>query len=1596
MGTFIAQFSALCRKNWIILWRHKWINLIRCLILPVAYAIFFAKAQDFFTTRAVLGPGHISNLQPIPSSFLNHKFVWVPPSDSATNETVSTFIDQLMNKVLGGHTGDIVKLDNASNLARECPENFNLLSECFGALVFDNVDPDSRTLNYTLRGDFGLVMTNVDQTSKDDVQVRYLPLQWAIDSNFIEMTTGTKPPSPLTWEYTNRSAGEQSERNRLSYLRGIRSLIVLAFFLVFLGVVYQLPGGMAEERASSLTSHLDAMGCKKSARVISWHLSISSVYVVAWLAVGAIFQHFIFKRTNTGLFIILYLLTGLSLASWTFIVAVPFANAPTLAAITATFVAIILAIGALLTPSSAGIQLIFTLIFPPMFYTFFTKNLASFESHSIVPNILRRSPQGDAPVLGLLIIAIIDIVLYPLLATWLETKVYGVPAPDYVSWWRRRRSDHQTDSTALPEDVAIAVVNLRKAYSTKRFGVFGRGKPFVAIEDLSFNVPKGEIFTLLGRNGAAKSTTLSAIARLTTTSGGNIRYGPDLHLGIASQKDVLWDELTCKQHVQLWRAIKSSAQHRQDESNLDLLARCDLAPKVSFLAKNLSGGQKRKLQLACALAGGSNLLLLDEISSGLDPLSRRAIWKLITANRGRTTIILTTHFLDEADYLADTVAILHAPGRLLAIDNPVTLKHRFGKGYTISFSGPSSENRTVAERICRHLSGSRLQETKGGLSVSARTTDLQMIQDAFKQARQDSHTTGEARFQLNGASLEEVFLDLNRNSGDGSSETSEEDLDITAVLAPSHDKMDTIEGEKGIALAGQDVDGQHPMMLTLGHKPSYILAIPMDAWTIFRKRLVIFRRAWLLPIVAIIIAITATCIPLFFIKNRNQTCALVLDEATPQTLTYPRSYFPIIETPPMLSPASTFGPFDQFFFSVRQPQLLPDNQTFVDELKANITNNTFGGLSLSSDPKTEQSLFAWEGSPLENKGPSLLNFLNNVLLDSISPPSGVLQAFRINLNFQYFASPDFSSTAQAMKWIGFAGLGLAVWPAFAVIYPTVERASNVRSNQYSNGAAPVSLWLGHLLFELPGILFVSSVITIVYFVASSQFSGPGDLWICLVLYGIASTLYAYLFALFLDSALAAWALVAGTNVILFLLYLAAYLLILTYDRSSAAVDHITISHFTIGLVNPVPNVIRAVLVSVNLFGLLCDGLGHRKSAPYSNILQFGGPIVYLVAQALFAFGVLVYVDSGSPIPAFLRRRRLKHASTASEEETSTDVIDEKARIDSGPTDDLIVQSLSKRYSGSKALAVNDVTFGVAAGESFALIGPNGAGKSTTLACIRGVEVPTAGDVRVAGSSIKKRRNVARSYLGVCPQVNAIDVNLTVRQHLWVYGRLKGVPSSLLSKDIDVLLAHAGLSAKANELATSLSGGNQRKLSLAIALIGDRPVVLIDEFSSGVDPFSKREAWQTLASLTKDRAVVMTTHSMEEVDALASRVGIIASKMLAVGTPASLKSRFATYEIHLTSSDHLQDLVSRLQSEGFENTHQSRDTATRVSVPGVTDKDLGGLLDALVVAKQDLGLEEMTIHEASTETAFLEIVRKHNVQEEEGKVASKKSRLRCWP
>ena len=159
------------------------------------------------------------------------------------------------------------------------------------------------------------------------------------------------------------------------------------------------------------------------------------------------------------------------------------------------------------------------------------------------------------------------------------------------------------------------------------------------------------------------------------------------------------------------------------------------------------------------------------------------------------------------------------------------------------------------------------------------------------------------------------------------------------------------------------------------------------------------------------------------------------------------------------------------------------------------------------------------------------------------------------------------------------------------------------------------------------------------------------------------------------------------------------------------------------------------------------------------------------------------------------------------------------------SDALRVLGVSKTFRGAGTV-VDSVSFGVAQDTIFALLGPNGAGKTTTLNIVRGDLAPDAGDVRANGHSVVRSTQAARHALGVCPQFTAIDSQLTVREHLLIYGRLKGLyRGEELKRNVENLMRATSLHIYADRLASKLSGGNQRKLSLAIALIGTSDAVL---------------------------------------------------------------------------------------------------------------------------------------------------------------------------
>ena len=206
-------------------------------------------------------------------------------------------------------------------------------------------------------------------------------------------------------------------------------------------------------------------------------------------------------------------------------------------------------------------------------------------------------------------------------------------------------------------------------------------------------------------------------------------------------------------------------------------------------------------------------------------------------------------------------------------------------------------------------------------------------------------------------------------------------------------------------------------------------------------------------------------------------------------------------------------------------------------------------------------------------------------------------------------------------------------------------------------------------------------------------------------------------------------------------------------------------------------------------------------------------------------------------------------------------------------------------------AVDDLSLEIRQGEIFALLGLNGAGKTTAIRMLCGLLRPTAGDALVHGHSITAEPEEAKRLLNLSPQETAVAGKLTVRENLEFTARIYGANAAEARERASRFLQDFGLAERANDYAKKLSGGMQRRLSLAMALISDPKIVFLDEPTLGLDIVSRRELWKIVRQMKGRLTVVLTTHYLEEAEALADRVGIMAGGHLcALGTPEELKAR----------------------------------------------------------------------------------------------------------
>ncbi|KAF9876838.1 ABC transporter [Colletotrichum karsti] len=1586
-SALVRQIGVLTVKNYIILLaRHPTSTIYTALLLPIILTVYLGIGGKLGGPQSDYGiaePRDVRSLRDglsvADSSRNTVVFVNNGNAGGDIERVISTLSEDI--SAAGKNATTVINDDELSIICRSAARG---TTSCYGAVMFHSSpnEGEGSIWNYTLRGDPALGgKFRVDEDN--DAQVYILPLQRAVDSAIARLNSTDGNSDPLSvqqeWGFTDETEDERQASVRRKYQQSFIDYLAVSFVLALIGVSYHLPGHVATEREKGLSQLIDAMMSiryewePQVARMIATFYSFGTIYFPGWVVASIIARSLIWKETNIGIVLIFFILGGLALTSQAILGATFFKKAQ-LSGVINSLVYVLLGVLAQAIPDPpTGAVAILSLLFTPCAFVFFIKVIARFEAEGKPMNLVKAPPTGAStlPGIALWVFLIIQFILYPLMAAVLERLIHGVGSES--------RRIYRGDGP--PPQHAVSIDGLTKVYQPSLFRrlfsfISKPRSPTVAVDQLNLRAQRGQIIALLGANGSGKSTTLDAVAGISRFNHGSVSIDASGGIGIAPQKNVLWDELTVSEHIRIFNQLKSTgaaAGSVRSDDMVQLIDAIGLGSKKSAQSKTLSGGQKRKLQLGMMLTGGSAVCCVDEVSSGIDALSRRKIWDILLSERGKRTIILTTHFLDEADLLADNIAIL-SKGVLRAEGSSVALKDSLGAGYSI------------------HVLNAK--DVRGPPEVAG--VDLRVSPNTIVYTAPSSQLAAEVirhleaaclPYKINSPNIEDVFLNV-------AEEVQGEDLQSRPAPARFSDDSGQIT-EKGMADGGRNSLG-----LQSGRQTGFVKQLTV----LVHKRLTLFKTNWIPFVAAFLIPIIAAAIMQILINGKSQSTCVPTEQGQRGNSD---KYDEVVQSL-HIAAGPTSGIENTAFSSILNGLASTrDSSNFTmenvtsesglrDYIERERKNIMPGGIWASSDdgPMT----VAWRADTEEG-----------MTVPAAVTAQNLLSVARTNINIaaRYipFDNPFSSSTLDTVQLAIFFSIVLSIVPAFFGLYPNVERRSNVRGLQYSSGVRSLPLWTSHVVFDY-GIFVIALIIAAVIFVAASDiWFAPGYLFPVFILYGLTSILLSYIFSLFLQSQVATFAAIMAYNSVGFAIYLIAFLYILTFSPATVSDRNILIGHYTIAAFFPVANVCRALIVGLNTFNLACDGTSFYDYPGAMN--AFGGPILYLSIQAIILFCGLLWYDSGNKIPAFLKQKKSSN-SEMEQLHADQEVANETARVEvTGSDDGLQVKHLTKKFG--KFTAVDNVTFGVRHGEVFALLGPNGAGKSTTISLIRGDIQPSknGGDVLVEQVSITDKRALARSNLGVCPQFDAID-SMTVLEHLRHYARLRGIAD--VEYQVQAVVRAVGLDAHVNTMAQHLSGGNKRKLSLGIALTGNPSVILLDEPSSGLDAAAKRIMWRTLSTIVPGRSILLTTHSMEEADALANRAGIVAQRMLAVGDIETLQSRFGdSLYVHLVSRtaphstaeemDRMREWVqmmfpnAEIESATYhgqmrfsvsaadvlsraEQIHLTRQRGQVASLSAI-----GQLILMLEENKQALGIEHHSVSPTTLNDVFLAIVGQHNVQEE---------------
>uniref|UniRef100_H3H5H8 ABC transporter domain-containing protein n=1 Tax=Phytophthora ramorum TaxID=164328 RepID=H3H5H8_PHYRM len=504
------------------------------------------------------------------------------------------------------------------------------------------------------------------------------------------------------------------------FYASVANVFSIVFIMAYLFTISRILVVLIQEKELRLREFMKILGVTEKTIILTWYITYAAI-----MFVGAVIQALagltgLFPNSSLIVTFLFFFLFGLSVLALAFLISTLFSKARVGAFVgMVAFFAMYAVSQGFSTGTAEGTKRIGSLL-SPVALSLGVNVLANAEETGEGVQFSTMDTLSDNyRISTALWMLAFDTILYTVLGLYFDKvmpKEYGTSLKWYFpvspSYWRGRKqrqvtveepSDALLDNVALDlnpafEPVsadfrqqerngeALTVQRLRKVFQVP-------GGEKVAVKSLDITMYKDQITCLLGHNGAGKTTLISMLTGMTAPSSGNATYrgmsvNEDMDelrqsLGICFQHDVLFPELSVQEHLQFFGQIKGYANEELQEVVDRQIREVGLTEKRNSKPNDLSGGMKRKLSVAVSLLGDSSLVFLDEPTSGMDPYSRRSTWEILLNNRNDRVMVLTTHFMDEADILGDRIAIM-AEGEMRCCGSSLFLKNRFGAGYNLT------------------------------------------------------------------------------------------------------------------------------------------------------------------------------------------------------------------------------------------------------------------------------------------------------------------------------------------------------------------------------------------------------------------------------------------------------------------------------------------------------------------------------------------------------------------------------------------------------------------------------------------------------------------------------------------------------------------------------------------------------------------------------------------------------------------------------------------------------------------------------------------------------------------------------------------------